>query len=299
MDREIELRHLRYFIAVAEELHFGRAAQRLHLSQPPLSQQIRQLEAIVGHALFARTSRAVKLTATGEVFLDRARRTLRSVEQDLEEARSVGRGEVGFLKVGFISSSMLTRIPAVLGKYRRAYPKVQLQLHEFYTSGVVQGLREGGLDVGIVRDGGAAEGLKVEVLSSEPFMAVLPRNHPLARRKTISAADLRDEPFVFFPAVAGALAYRKPVSLCEEHGFLPKVVQEAPQWLTLLRLVGAGLGVSIAPACVKKIASTDVVCRGLRGARVTSDIELAHRAEDERAVVSAFTAIARSFHPAR
>src|SRR5580704_7121571 len=123
MDPAIELRHLRYFIAVAEELHFGRAALRLHLSQPPLSQQIRQLEEILGHALFTRTSRAVKLTSAGEVFLERARRIMRSVEQDMEEARSVGRGEVGFLKVGFIGSSMLTRVPAVLGKYRSAYPR--------------------------------------------------------------------------------------------------------------------------------------------------------------------------------
>jgi DNA-binding transcriptional LysR family regulator len=297
MDHEIELRHLRYFVAVAEELHFGKAALRLHLSQPPLSQQIRQLEEILGHRLFTRTSRAVKLTSAGEVFLDRARRTLRSVEQDMEEARSVGRGEIGFLKVGFISSSMLTHIPAALGKYRRAYPKVQLQLHESYTSGVVQGLTKGDLDVGILRDGGPTAGLLVEVLFSEPFVAVLPHNHSLAKRKTISAADLRDEPFVFFPASAGSLAYEKPISLCEEHGFRPKIVQEAPQWLTLLRLVGAGLGVSIAPACARKIATPDVVCCSLRGAKVNSDIELAYRASDDRAVVSAFAAIARNFGP--
>ena len=125
----MELRHLRYFIAVAEELHFGRAALRLHLSQPPLSQQIRQLEEILGHALFTRTSRAVKLTSAGEVFLERARRIMRSVEQDMEEARSVGRGEEGFLRVGFIGSAMLTPLPAMLGRYRRLYPKVNLQLH--------------------------------------------------------------------------------------------------------------------------------------------------------------------------
>src|SRR5215472_11495341 len=117
MDRDIELRHLRYFIAVAEELHFGRAAQRLHLAQPPLSQQIRKLEEILGYQLFVRTSRAVQLTNAGEVFLDRARRTLRNVQEDIDEVRSVGRGDVGFLRVGFIGSSMLTQVPEVLGRY--------------------------------------------------------------------------------------------------------------------------------------------------------------------------------------
>lgn len=293
MDRDIELRHLRYFVAVAEELHFGRAALRLHLAQPPLSQQIRKLEEILGHALFTRTSRAVQLTSAGEVFLDRARRTLRSVQEDMEEARSVGRGEVGFLKVGFIGSSMLTSVPTMLGRYRRTFPKVNLQLHESYTSMLVQGLEKGTLDIGILRDGGPAEGLRVEVLFSEPFVAVLPRRHPLAARKTISAAALRDEPFVFFSPLAGGLAYRKPISLCEEHGFRPHVVQEAPQWLTILRLVGAGLGVSIGPACVHRIAAPDVVCCALRGAGVSSDIELACRDEDERPIVNAFAAIAR------
>src|SRR5947199_10809438 len=108
MSIEIELRHLRYFVAVAEELHFGRAAKRLHLAQPPLSQQIRKLEDILGHALFTRTSRAVKLTSAGEVFLDRARNTLRKVQEDIDDARSVGRGEVGSLKVGFPGTAMLT-----------------------------------------------------------------------------------------------------------------------------------------------------------------------------------------------
>jgi DNA-binding transcriptional LysR family regulator len=294
MDREIELRHLRYFAAVAEELHFGRAAERLHLAQPPLSQQIRKLEDIVGHALFTRTSRAVKLTSAGEVFLERAQRTLRNVQDDLEEARSVGRGEVGFLKVGFIGSGMLTSLPAMLGRYRRQYPKVRLQLHESHTAGVIRGLTTSALDVGFLRDGGEAEGLKVEVLFSEPFVAVLPVSHRRARQKSVSAGELRDDPFVFFSPAAGSRAYEKSMSLFDEHGFRPKVVQEAPQWLTVLRLVGAGLGVTIAPACVRQISAPDVVCRRLRGASVQSDIELAYRRDEDRAIAKAFFAIARA-----
>ena len=293
MDRDIELRHLRYFVAVAEELHFGRAAARLHLAQPPLSQQIRKLEEILGYPLFVRTSRAVKLTASGEIFLERARRTLRNVQEDLEEARSIGRGDEGSLRVGFIGSGMLTPLPAMLGRYRQLYPRVQLQLSETYTANIAASLNRGMLDAGFLRDGGPIEGLHVESLFSEPFVAVLPKTHRLAGRNTISPADLRDEPFVFFTPTAGKLAYEKTMSLFEEHGFRPRVVQEAPQWLTILRLVGAGLGVSVGPACTKQIAVPGIVCPGLRGARVTSNIELAYRSTEDRAVVRAFAAVAR------
>jgi DNA-binding transcriptional LysR family regulator len=292
-ERDIELRHLRYFVAVAEELHFGRAAERLHLAQPPLSQQIRRLEGILGYPLFLRTSRAVRLTAAGEVFLERARRTLRNVREDMEEARSIGRGDEGFLRVGFIGSSMLTPLPAMLGRYRSLYPRVQLQLSESYTASIAQSLNRGTVDAGFLRDGGPTDGLHIEALFSEPFVAVLPQTHRLAGRSIISTADLRNDPFVFFSPTAGALAYEKPISLCEAHGFRPRVVQEAPQWLTILRLVGAGLGVSIAPACVRQIAGPDVWCPGLRGALVRSDIELAYRKGEDRAVVRAFAAVAR------
>jgi DNA-binding transcriptional LysR family regulator len=297
MDKDIELRHLRYFVAVAEELHFGRAALRLHLAQPPLSQQIRKLEEILGYPLFLRTSRAVKLTSAGEVFLERARRTLRNVQEDMDEARSIGRGEEGFLRVGFIGSAMLTPLPAMLGRYRRLYPKVNLQLHESYTSSVVQKLLKGELDAGFLRDSGPASGLQIEPLFFEPFIAVVPKTHPLARHQTISAKELRDEPFVFFSPAAGTLAYEKPVSLCEEHGFRPRVVQEAPQWLTIMRLIGAGLGVTIAPACVKQLATPNLVCLRLRHALVQSNIELAYRTDEDRAIVEAIAHVARACFP--
>jgi DNA-binding transcriptional LysR family regulator len=293
MDQEVELRHLRYFVAVAEELHFGRAALRLHLAQPPLSQQIRKLEEIIGHRLFTRTSRAVRLTAAGEVFLDRARRTLRTVGEDLAEARSVGRGEIGSLRVGFIGSGMLTPLPAMLGRYRRQHPKADLQLREAMSSQIMRSILDGAVDVGFLRDGGPLPGLESEALFSEPFVAVLPANHRLAGRKAISAAVLRDEPFVFFPQSAGRLAYDKPISICEDHGFRPRIVQEAPQWLTVMRLVGAGLGASIAPACVEKIAAPDAVCVRLSHARVRSDIELAWRAGEDRTIVTTFRQMAR------
>ncbi|AXC13071.1 Chromosome initiation inhibitor [Acidisarcina polymorpha] len=293
MDSEIELRHLRYFVAVAEELHFGRAASRLHLAQPPLSQQIRKLEEIVGYPLFLRTTRAVKLTAAGEIFLERARRTLRSVIEDLAEARSVGRGELGALRVGFISSGMLTPLPSMLGEYRRKHPRVDLQLREGFSSEMTQALLDSLIDVAFLRDGGEVEGLEAETLSSEPFVAVLPAHHALAKSRTLSAAVLRDEPFVLFSPRAGRLAYEKTASLCEAHGFRPRVVQEAPQWFTVLRLVGAGLGVSIAPACIERIAAPDCVCIELSGTSVRSDVDLVWRKDEERAIVKAFCDLGR------
>jgi DNA-binding transcriptional LysR family regulator len=297
MDHDLEFRHLRYFIAVAEELHFGRAAARLHLAQPPLSQQIRKLEEILGYPLFTRTSRVVRLTSAGEIFLERARRTLRSVHEDIAEARSVGRGEAGFLRVGYISSGMLTQLPAMLGSYRKRYPNVQLQLHESVTSGVTRGLATGALDAGILRDPDATEGIHTEVLFSEPYVAVLPAQHPLAGRKAISAGALRDESFVFFSRTAGPRAYDKTAALCELEGFRPRIMQEAPQWLSCLRLIGAGFGVTIAPACVRQVATKDVVCLPIRsnhpGQTPQSTVELAFRANEDRPIVQAFAEIAR------
>ena len=188
MYSDVELRHLRYFVAVAEELHFGRAAERLHLAQPPLSQQIRKLEGILGYPLFDRTSRSVSLTAAGQVFLERAQRTLRNVQRDIEETQSIGRGEVGSLHIGFVGSAMLTVLPAIFRQYREAYPSVRLHLHESFTAKVIEGLQNGTLDAGLLRDGDPVEGLVATTLYSEPFVAVLPARHPgAAYRRTHSA----------------------------------------------------------------------------------------------------------------
>ena len=292
MDDDVELRHLRYFVAVAEELHFGRAAARLHLSQPPLSQQIRRLEEMLGYALFVRTSRSVMLTDAGEAYLERARRTLRNVQRDIEETRSIGQGEVGSLHIGFVGSAMLTTLPVIFRTYREAYPGVRLHLHESFTSQVAEGLQNGTLDAGILRDGDALATLRVTTLFSEPYVAVLPVTHAFAGQKSIAPGALRDEPFVYYPRSAGARAFEKPLTLFEEHGFRPQIVQEASHWLTILRLVGAGLGVSVAPACVDRIASAEVVCLPLRGAKVVSNIELAQIAGDSRPIVKHFAQIA-------
>jgi DNA-binding transcriptional LysR family regulator len=293
MNVDLELRHLRYFVAVAEELHFGRAARRLHIAQPPLSQQIRRLEEMLGHALFLRTSREVRLTAAGEELLERARHTLRKIETDVAATQRIGRGEAGALTVGFIGSGMLTALPKMLGRYRRQYPKVDLQLREFHTASLIDALLNGTVDVGFMRDAGAVEGLHVETLLAEPFVVVLPRRHPLAKEKTVAVKNLQHEPFVLFSPAYGSVAWKKTIAVCEAQGFMPQVVQEAPQWLTIMRLVGAGLGVTIAPACVEGLAGNDVVCRKLRPRSEPTHLELAYRVNEARPITRAFSELAR------
>ena len=294
MDQDIELRHLRSFAAVAEHLHFGRAAASLHLAQPALSQQIRRLEELVGYPLFQRTSRSVALTPAGEALLPRARRSLRSLVSDLAEVRSVGRGEQGSLHVGFIGSGMLAKLPAVLQRYRTRYPLVHLHLYESFTAHVLAGLRDESLDAGLLRDSDAADGIEREPLWTEPYIAVVPIAHPLATRRAIRPAALRHEPFVFYARSAGSTAYDKPLSLCAADGFRPRVVQEASHWLTILQLIAVGFGVSIAPACVRSIAGPGVVCLPLTAVRERSVVELAVRRNEHRPLVQQFAEVARN-----
>ena len=220
ISRGLELRHLRYFVAVAEELHFGRAARRLNLAQPPLSQQIQQLEGLLGSALLLRNSRSVQLTPAGSAFLDRARRTLRNVHDDVLEVRSISQGARGVLRIGFAGSAILTVLPGLLCRYRSQVPLVDLNLRESFTAQVVDGLLSGSLDAGIVRDMEPAPGLDVQTISSEPFVAVLPADHPSAHLPVVPVTVLRDQPFVYYPRSAGARAFEKPLSLCEAAGFI-------------------------------------------------------------------------------
>ena len=294
MDENIELRHLRYFVAVAEGLHFGRAARHLHIAQPPLSQQIRRLEEMVGYPLLIRTSRAVQLTEPGLALLERAKRTLARVSEDLAVTRRVGRGEGGSLRVGFIGSGMQTKLPVVFGEYRRRYPGVELRLQETSTSSLIESIRDGSIDAGFLRDGGPVDDLTIDPLLEEKFIVIFPRQHRLARLAGVRAIQLKDEPFVFFPKSAGPTAWNRTMDLCKEQGFQARIVQEAPHWVTIVSLVGAGLGVTIAPACIRHVAGKTVVCRPLAGHGRTL-IELARRSDEGSPVVAAFCQLAQAF----
>jgi DNA-binding transcriptional LysR family regulator len=297
MNTDVEFRHLRYFLAVAETLHFSKAAERLGIAQPPLSQQIRRLEEMVGHRLFDRTTRGVKLTLAGQLLAERARSTLDKVHDDLAQVRRLGRGEEGTLTVGFSGSVMFTALPAAIESYRRLYPKVELRLREMVTSAQIPAVLDNTLDLAFLRDGDPAEGIQMTTLLKEPYVAVLPAEHALARKRSLRVAELRNEPFIFFARRMGPLAFDRTMACCEAHGFRPNIVQEAPQWPTLVRLVGAGLGVSLAPACVANVAIPGTVYREVHAAcRTTVDIGI--KSGSDKVLPRNFMRIARE-HLAR
>src|SRR5271168_679316 len=185
MNEEIELRHLRYFLAVAETLHFSKAAQNIGIAQPPLSQQIKRLEQLLGHRLFDRTTRGVKLTLAGQLLAERARSTLEKVQDDLAQVRRLGRGEEGTLTVGFSGSVMFADLPAAIESYRRRYPKVELRLRELATSAQIAALLNGTLDLAFMRDGDPTEGVDMSTVLKERYVAVLSERHPLARKQSL------------------------------------------------------------------------------------------------------------------
>src|SRR5579863_6240075 len=294
MKEDVELRHLRYFLAVAETLHFSRAAELLGIAQPPLSQQIKRLEQLVGHRLFDRTTRGVKLTLAGQLLAQRARTTIEKVQDDLEQVRRLGRGEEGTLTVGFSGSVMFAELPAAIGNYRRRFPKVELRLRELATSGQIQALLDGTIDLAFLRDGDTTDGIEISALFAERYVAVLPEAHALARKRTIRVPDLQNLPFVLFARRLGPLAFDRTVACCERNGFRPNIVQDAPQWPTLVRLVAAGLGVSLAPACVATVAIPGAIYRDVRGACRTT-VDLGIKEGPDQVLARNFMGIAREY----
>ena len=292
MKDDIELRHLRYFLAVAETLHFGRAAKKLGMAQPPLSQQIRRLETMLGTSLFERTTRGVSLTPAGVVLRERARSTMARLEDDLEQTRRIARGEEGRLTVGFSGSVMFTGLPAAIQRYRRAHPRVEVQLREMWTAEQLPALADGSIDVGFLRDGERRPELAIMPLLRERFYAALPGDHKLRRQRTVDAASLKDEPFVLFSRRHGDLAYERTVRCCLDAGFQPRIVQEAPQFPTLIRLVAAGVGVSIAPACLASVTFPGTIFRPIRSKRWTS-VDIGTRVEGVSATAAAFVTTVR------
>lgn len=292
MKQEIEFRHLRYFLAVAETLHFGKAADKLGMAQPPLSQQIKSLERILGCALFDRTTRGVRLTKVGEFFHERARNTVANMGNDIEMARRLGSGQEGALTVGFAGSVMFTPLPKAIERYRRLHPKVELRLRELVTGEQIPFLMDGTLDVGFLRDGEPGYELSIEPILLEPFIAVLPAHHKLAREAAIRPGDLRDEPFVLFARRKGNLAFDRTVACCEAEGFRPNIVQDAPQWPTVIRLVAAGLGVSLAPACVANFVMPGIIYKKVRSQHRTS-VDIAMRPQLRNPAAEGFLSIVR------
>lgn len=287
----MELRQIRYFVAVAEELHFRRAAQKLHVAQPPLSQQIQRLERELGTELFRRTRRKVELTGAGESFLAEARRTLVHAERAEEAARSAARGESGWLRIGFVGSISYDLLPRLLGEFREHYPQVQMALRQLTTEAQIEALQTGDIDVGLAREMESVEGLTVFPLFTEPLIAALPDNHLLAEREHISLEELSKERFITVPRSLAPRLYDRFVYLCHAAGFSPTISQEASQFPTILGLVSAELGVSAIPDAVRAFPKTGVSYRALTDDGAESSVSVAHRADENSAVIEAFLGV--------
>lgn len=287
----MELRHLRYALAIADELHFGRAAARLHIAQPPLSQQIKQLEDEIGVRLFDRSHRRVRLTDAGAAFMAEARRTLASAERAADAARRAARGEVGRLAIGYVSSAAYQLLPALVRAFRRRAPDVTLALEEMSSSEQSRALAARALDLGIVRRPPPVEpGLAGTVVRREPTVLALPRDHALAPRRTLRLRELAREPFVVFPARPRPSWADVAVDLCRRAGFEPRIVQEAIEMASALSLVAAGIGIALVPASVRAVRRPGVVFRAIAPAPI-SELMLVRRAEPPSELVSRFLEI--------
>ena len=289
----MELRHLHYFIAVAEELHFSRAAERLHISQPPLSQQIRDLEEELGVTLLERTKRQVHLTEAGKVFLEHSYRVLAQLEQTVEATQRIGRGEVGRLAIGFVDSATYTLLPDLLRVFRAQFPAVELRLHELTTAQQIQALHQNQIDVGVVRSAISEPGLSVECLLQESLVLALPESHPLSAQTTVSVSTLADESFILFPAKLGPVFYEQIIQICQQAGFRPKVAQEAVQMQTIISLVAAGLGIAFVPASMQNFHRSGVIYRPLQEQIPKTGLYLTWRQHDSSPVIRAFLSLAQ------
>lgn len=266
----MELRHLRYFAAVADELHFGRAAGRLAISQPPLSLAIRQLEDELGAKLFERDSKRVALTPAGEAFLDDVRHLLAQSGEAAEHARRVAGGSTGRLRVGFSGSMLYRGLPQAVAAYRSAWPGVVLTLVELNSAEQIDALAHDRLEAGFVHVPQVPDGLDGLLVADEPFVACLPEGHALARSSRLDLRELAAEPFVLFARSASPLYYEQVIALCIAAGFRPQVQFEARHWLSVVALVAEGMGVAVVPAAIGASGMHGVRFAALKPSRIQS-----------------------------
>lgn len=285
----METRHLRYFVAVAEERHFGRAAQRLHMAQPPLSQQIKQLEDQLGTALFERTTRKVELTPAGELLLERGRRILADLEELESDVAQVGAGASGVLRIGLSGSATYRLLPPLVQKVRRDLPGLKLSVHgEMLTPHMVGDLEEGRLDVAVLRPPVDSPDVELAFLEQDRLVAALPADSPWAQRAQLDLAELAAESFVGYPAQS--VVTRIFREACHREGFTPRVVQEAAETSTLLALVAAGMGLALVPMATRGLAFQGIVFRPVRNAPPV-DLAVAWRRGGKTPLVRRFLAL--------
>jgi DNA-binding transcriptional LysR family regulator len=284
----MDLRQLRYFVAVAEELHFGHAAQRLRIAQPALSRQIQSLEKDLLVQLLFRNRRRVQVTPAGQVFLERARQILARADEAVLAAQRVGGGISGALNLGFVGSATYDVLPGVLREFLKAAPHVDLTLSEMTVQAQIEALVEKRIDIGLLRLPAKTAGLVFRTIAREPLYVALPSAHRLAHLPAVPLSALSAESFVLYPDHPRPSWTEYVIGLCQQAGFRPVVVQRTVEIQTTLSLVAAGIGLSIVPRCIGNLQRKDVVFRRLTGVRARTELLVAYRERDRSPVVQTF-----------
>jgi DNA-binding transcriptional LysR family regulator len=292
----MELRHLRYFLAVAEELNFTRAAKRLNIAQPPLTQQIKALEAEMGVALFDRTGYRVELTDAGRSFVPQVARILADVRNAVLIAKRAAVGEVGHVRIGFTeSASFNPLVTATFRNFRAAFPEVELSLEESPSTVLAAAVREGRIDAAFLRPPlRTGEGVTLHMIDEEEMVVAVPTNHPLAKCSDLEIRDLTDETFVLYPRTERPGLADTVIAACEKAGFAPKVKQYTPQLSSTINLVAASLGISIVPRSMRGLQPQAVTYKRLRDQKLTALLGIAHRSGESSAPVLRFVETARA-----
>jgi DNA-binding transcriptional LysR family regulator len=268
----MELRHLRYFSVLAQELHFGRAAQRLSITQPPLSSTLRSLEDELGTRLFERNSKQVTLTPAGTAFLNEVGPMLDQVRLACDVARAVGAGQRGHLEIGFTGSMIYRGVPQIATAFSQQHPGIEASLREMSSAEQINALKRGQIHAAFINTHEVPQGLAGHALAEDPFVCCLPENHPLAHRKVVDLKRLANEPFVMFTREVAPANYDNVIAICANAGFHPQTRFAVRQWLTVAALVANGLGVSLVPASIarSKIAGARFVPIGDKAARASA-----------------------------
>ncbi len=290
----MELRQLRYFLAVAEHLHFTEAAAHLGIAQPPLSQQILKLEREIGTALFVRHPRRVELTEAGHLLRDSARRILDDAQQALVEAQNAGRGETGRLSLGFAGSTVFhPAVASTMQQFRQTYERVAISCEESNSVALLEKVSARQIDAALVRMPLNCGELAVEPLVDEAMLAVLPGGHRLSRRRRVDLADLAGDPLIIFPRAIGPNLYDSIISACHAAGFTPSISMESPQISSAANLVSAGFGVAVVPASMRQVQVEGVSHHELKGKPLATGIALVHRQRERSPAVLNFVRILR------
>lgn len=289
---EVELKHLTSFVAVASQLSFVRAANQLHISQPALSGQIQKLEEELGVQLFERNRRVVKLTEVGKVFLADATSILHQTSRAAERVQKASRGEIGRLRIGFVSSAALTIVPHLVVEFRKQKPEVALDLINLRTVSQVKRLLGKTLDVGFIRLPLSHDLLEITVIHREKFAIVLPKEHRLAEANHLPIAQLRNEPFIAYARRWAPGFFDSIMQMCTREGFSPNIVQETGEMYTAIALVAAGAGIAILPESVVLAQPNDIAVRPIPASMGLSEIAIATKVGNNSSVVRSFISIA-------